>query len=142
MAGFTPFKRHANKFKYTPRHYDPLKEEFERRREELRGERRDDSSNSNSEYVPGQYIRRKRMVRVENREQDASKDRKRRLWLSVMAIALFFIFSSMILPKLIGLLGVLSSESTTEHVVDQYHDFDPNAPITVVPNDYVEPTTE
>ena len=26
MLGFTPFKRHANKFNYIPRYYDPEKE--------------------------------------------------------------------------------------------------------------------
>ena len=26
MLGFTPFKRHPNKFNYTPRYYDPEKE--------------------------------------------------------------------------------------------------------------------
>ena len=39
MSGFTPFKKHANKFNYLPRYYDPEKEERDRRRAELRGER-------------------------------------------------------------------------------------------------------
>ena len=26
MLGFTPFKRHANKFNYIPRYYDPEEE--------------------------------------------------------------------------------------------------------------------
>ena len=39
MLGFTPFKRHANKFNYIPRYYDPEKEAREQRRAELRGER-------------------------------------------------------------------------------------------------------
>ncbi len=138
MAGFTPFKRHANSFKYTPRYYDPLKEEFEKRREELRGERRDESSKPNTEYHPGQYIRTKRMARVDSKERKGAKDRKRRLWFSVMAVALFFLFSSMIIPKIINLLGVLTSGSRSEIVIDEYQDFNPYAPITVVPNDYVE----
>ena len=37
MLGFTPFKRHANKFNYIPRYYDPEKEAREQRRAELRG---------------------------------------------------------------------------------------------------------
>ena len=32
MLGFTPFKRHANKFNYIPRYYDPEKEAREQRR--------------------------------------------------------------------------------------------------------------
>ena len=59
MGFFTPHKRHANKFKYIPRFYDPEKEERELRRAELRGERFDDSE----EYTPGKYIRAKRNAR-------------------------------------------------------------------------------
>ena len=54
MSGFTPFKKHANKFNYLPRYYDPEKEERDRRRAELRGERAEDAG---KEYKPGQYIR-------------------------------------------------------------------------------------
>ena len=39
MGFFSPHKRHANKFNYIPRYYDPAKEEREMRRAELRGER-------------------------------------------------------------------------------------------------------
>ena len=42
MGFFSPHKRHANQFNYTPRYYDPAKEERELRRAELRGERRPD----------------------------------------------------------------------------------------------------
>ena len=31
MLGFTPFKRHPNKFNYIPRYYDPEKEAREQR---------------------------------------------------------------------------------------------------------------
>ena len=51
MLGFTPFKRHANKFNYIPRYYDPEKEAREQRRAELRGERAEDGDR---EYRPGQ----------------------------------------------------------------------------------------
>ena len=53
MLGFTPFKKHANKFKYRPRYYDPEKEAREQRRAELRGERAEDAG---GEYRPGQYL--------------------------------------------------------------------------------------
>ena len=61
MLGFTPFKKHANKFNYVPRYYDPEKEAREQRRAELRGERSEDASR---EYVPGQYIRTQREARA------------------------------------------------------------------------------
>ena len=44
MLGFTPFKRHPNKFNYIPRYYDPEKEAREQRRAELRGERAEGAS--------------------------------------------------------------------------------------------------
>ena len=34
MLGFSPFKKHANKFNYTPRYYDPDLEAFRERRAE------------------------------------------------------------------------------------------------------------
>ena len=37
MGWFTPYKRRANEFNYTPRFYDPVKEAREQRRAE-RGE--------------------------------------------------------------------------------------------------------
>ena len=49
MLGFTPFKRHPNKFNYIPRYYDPEKEAREQRRAELRGERAEDADR---EYQP------------------------------------------------------------------------------------------
>ena len=59
MSFFSPYKRHANKFNYTPRYYDPAREERERRRAELRGDRLDD----NEEYTPGKYIRTRQAAR-------------------------------------------------------------------------------
>ncbi len=46
MLGFSPFKKHANKFNYIPRYYDPEKEAREARRAELHGERSDDAEGS------------------------------------------------------------------------------------------------
>ena len=54
MLGFTPFKKHANKFSYAPRYYDPEKERRAQRRAELRGER---PEGVEGDYEPGQYIR-------------------------------------------------------------------------------------
>ena len=43
MLGFTPFKKHANRFQYTPRYYDPQKEAREQRRAVLSGRRLEDA---------------------------------------------------------------------------------------------------
>ena len=59
MGLFTPAKKHPNRFNYTPRYYDPVKEEREQRRAELRGERLDESG----EYTPGKYIKAKSEAR-------------------------------------------------------------------------------
>ena len=64
MLGFTPFKKHANKFNYIPRYYDPEKEAREQRRAELHGERAEDAGR---EYKPGQYIRTQREARAARR---------------------------------------------------------------------------
>ena len=57
MLGFTPFKRHANKFNYIPRYYDPEKEAREQRRAELRGERAVRSAMPVPPAVPRRRIR-------------------------------------------------------------------------------------
>ncbi len=137
MAGFTPFKKHATAFKYNPRHYDPLKEEFEKRREELRGERRDSSSTtSENEYTPGQYIRTKRVARMESNKHSSQANRKRNSWNMIIIIALFFLFASIILPKLGEFFSMANGGSSTQ--VEQVEEWNPHIPITVVPNDYVE----
>ena len=72
MLGFTPFKKHANKFNYIPRYYDPEKEAREQRRAELRGERAEDAG---GEYRPGQYIRTQRDARAARRSKEEKTGR-------------------------------------------------------------------
>lgn len=76
MLGFTPFKKHANKFNYIPRYYDPEKEAREQRRAELRGERAEDAGR---EYRPGQYIRTQREARAARRTREEERGRMR-IW--------------------------------------------------------------
>ena len=83
MLGFTPFKKHANKFHYVPRYYDPEKEARELRRAELRGERAEDAER---EYRPGQYIRTQRDARAARRERDEGRGRMR-VWKMLAAAA-------------------------------------------------------
>lgn len=84
MSGFTPFKKHANKFNYLPRYYDPEKEERDRRRAELRGERAEDAG---KEYKPGQYIRTQSQARAARRREEMSRG-SGRMWMMVVLVAL------------------------------------------------------
>ena len=65
MGLFSPVKRHANKFRYIPRYYDPEKERRDQRRKELCGV----SSQDEGEYTPGQYIRTQRDARRAAKEE-------------------------------------------------------------------------
>ena len=88
MLGFTPFKKHANKFNYIPRYYDPEKEAREQRRAELRGERAEDAGR---EYRPGQYIRTQREARAARHA--GTEDRGRmRIFKIAGAVVLMLLF--------------------------------------------------
>ncbi len=137
MAGFTPFKRNANKFNYTPRYYDPAKEAREQRRAELRGVRSDDTS-TQEEYTPGQFIRNKRAARVEGKRLGSKESKKTNLLFSVALIAILFLIGSALYPKLIAVLGLEERTPTPTQQMVEEAEFNPNTPITVVPNDYVE----
>ena len=133
MLGFSPFKKHANKFHYVPRYYDPEKEARELRRAELRGERAEDAER---EYRPGQYIRTQRDARAARRERDEGRGRMR-VWkmLAAAAVAMFFI--SLVYPRLAEFF-LNASRAKAPAAAEQIGDFDPSAPITIVPNDYQE----
>ena len=133
MLGFSPYKKHANKFNYIPRYYDPEKEAREQRRAELRGERSDD----NSEYRPGKYIRTQREAREARRAGEAGNGHMRLLKMAVIA-ALIIVFVYLLYPRLVGLFVSTSKQGGQSDMELMYGDFDPTAPITVVPNDYVE----
>lgn len=135
MGAFTPFKRNANKFNYTPRYYDPAKEAREQRRAEIRGERLDDTAES---YQPGKYIRRSSAARAARRGDKGGSmlQKKMRMWVMIGAIIAVTLLGSALYNKLIEVLvGSPSSTSQTEVVEEE---FNPYAPITVVPNDYEE----
>lgn len=133
MLGFSSYKKHANKFNYIPRYYDPEKEAREQRRAELRGERSDD----NSEYRPGKYIRTQREAREARRAGEAGNGHMRLLKMAVIA-ALIIVFVYLLYPRLVGLFVSASKQGGQSDMELMYGDFDPTAPITVVPNDYVE----
>ena len=101
MLGFSPFKKHANKFNYIPRYYDPEEERRAQRRAELRGERPEDAGR---EYVPGQYVRTARTARAARREAERSTRSKRRFGVLLTGIVVLLLFFVVIYPKLTSMM--------------------------------------
>ena len=141
MGWFSPYKRHANSFNYTPRYYDPEKEAREQRRAELRGGRKEDDG----EYTPGKYIRAKREARDLKREQEAKKvgsDKKMKMWTMVVALMLLAALIYILVPGLGAIFEMATTDSATNKKFEQQQqeveEFDPYAPLIIVPNDYEE----
>lgn len=132
MLGFSPFKKHANKFNYVPRYYDPEKEAREQRRAELHGERAEDAGR---EYRPGQYIRTQRDARAARRSKEEDKGRMK-IWKMAGAAVLVLLFIYLLYPRLADVF--LRARTTPQKALPVTEEFDPYAPITVVPNDYTE----
>lgn len=146
MGLFSPYKRHASRFNYIPRYFDPEKEQREQRRAELRGERSDDTS----EYTPGKYIRTQREARAARREGEQN-GQGRSLWKMAAVVLIVLLFVGNLLPRLVDVFRqaqqqntveeTLYQERTPENGLDQkgISDVEWQAqPITVVPNDYTE----
>ncbi len=146
MGLFSPPKRHANRFNYIPRYYDPEKERREQRRAELRGER----SDTTEEYRPGQYIRTQREARAARRSE-AGAQRSRSVWKLLLGIAFLLLLVGMLYPRLLDAFRRAKQSQATqpvEWVERKAQDaFDQSGisdvewqaqPITVVPNDYTE----
>ena len=140
MGFFSPHKRHANKFKYIPRFYDPEKEEREMRRAELRGERFDDSE----EYTPGKYIRAKRTARetrLAQEQKEKQSDKRMKMWAMGVGLILLALFIYVLVPRLGAIFEMATSDNNAvqqERQMEEYKEFDPYAPIIIVPNDYQE----
>ena len=134
MLGFTPFKKHANKFNYIPRYYDPEKEAREQRRAELRGERAEDADR---EYRPGQYIRTQREARAARRAGTEEQGRVRVLKIAAAAV-LMLLFNYLLYPKLADMVLQLRQPARPVPAAQAEGEFNPYAPLVVVPNDYQE----
>lgn len=146
MGLFSPYKRHANKFNYIPRYFDPEKEAREQRRAELRGERTEDVDRP---YAPGQYIRTQREARAARRAAESS-DRNRSVWKLVLGAALILLFVAILYPRLVEVFQRAKQSAPAQReqasrpragAFDQegISDVEWQAqPITIVPNDYVE----
>lgn len=134
MLGFTPFKKHANKFNYIPRYYDPEKEAREQRRAELHGERAEDAGR---EYKPGQYIRTQREARAARRAGEDKTGQGRILKMAAAAV-LVLLFIYLLYPKLADVFLRARTPGAPVRTEQAAEEFNPYAPITVVPNDYQE----
>ena len=133
MGLFTPVKKHANKFRYIPRYYDPEKERREQRRKELHGT---SSEMDGQEYQPGQYIRTQRDAR--RAAQSANKgERKMPSMMILILLALAIIVVYMLYPRIVD---AFTAARTTpeERAKQELEEFNPYTPITIVPNDYKE----
>lgn len=135
MGFFSPYKRHANEFSYTPRYYDPEKEAREQRRAELRGERSGDTG----EYTPGKYIRTQREARAHSRAQRKSSGfggGTLRLVTLAIVMLLVFLFVYVLVPRIGAIVDMAGTTPTPKENLRE--EFDPYAPLIIVPNDYVE----
>ena len=133
MGLFSPVKKHANKFRYIPRYYDPEKERREQRRRELHGT---SSELDNAEYQPGQYIRTQREARraAQNRSEGG---RKSPSMLVLMLIAVAVVLVYMLYPRIVEAFTTART-SPEEQAKQEIEEFNPYTPITIVPNDYKE----
>ena len=134
MGWFTPYKRKANDFQYAPRYFDPEKERRDRRRRELCGE---SSADSGKEYEVGQYIRTQREARDARRSNEEERGRIRVLKMAVGAV-LVLLFIYLLYPKLADVFLRARTAPATETQQVGEEEFNPYAPIRVVPNDYEE----
>ena len=132
MGLFSPPKKHANKFNYIPRFYDPEKDRREQRRRELRGQSADDDT----PYAPGKYIRTVREARAERKAQQKANSGTPRA-LMVFGVAIIIIIAYMLVPRIVNIITRANSKSNP--VVEQAEldnsTFNPYTPITIVPND-------
>ncbi|MBR4850237.1 MAG: hypothetical protein IKV09_04825 [Alistipes sp.] len=133
MGLFSPVKKHANKFRYIPRYYDPEKERREQRRRELCGT---SSEQEGQEYTPGQYIRTQREARRASQYRNEG-GRKMPSMMVLMLLAVAVIIVYMLYPRIVDAF-TMARTTPEERALQEVREFDPYAPITIVPNDYKE----
>lgn len=148
MGLFTPAKKHPNRFNYTPRYYDPAKEAREQRRRELRGERGEDIDEAvaQGDYKPGDCLRRRKAMRIERKTEGSERKGGRSSMMILVVVAAFVLLAAyQIIPRIVSLMsGAQQAKATTEQSATpntasgEEAEFDPYAPIVIVPNDYQE----
>ncbi len=142
MGAFTPFKRRANQFKYIPRYYDPAAEAREQRRAELLGVSKSNTNGDDGEYHPGKYIKTQSEARSARRSNSRLGSRMK-MWISVGVIVVLTLLGSMLYTKITEAFGLTEGSTTGRKApTAEYEEFNPYAPITVVPNDYDASTEE
>ncbi len=148
MGLFTPVKKHPNRFNYTPRYYDPVKEAREQRRRELRGERGGEIEDAvaQGEYKPGDYLRRRKAMRLERKSVEAGERGGRRSPIMTLALVAVFVLLAayLLVPRVVALMNGAKQTATEQAAGNnsstkaEEAEFDPYAPIVIVPNDYQE----
>lgn len=148
MGLFSPVKKHPNRFNYTPRYYDPVKEAREQRRRELRGERgaEIDSAVEQGEYKPGDYLRRRKAMRLERKGAESEARGGRRNPIMTLALVAVFVLLAayLLVPRVVALMNgakqnaIEQSKGTSSSTAAEEAEFDPYAPLVIVPNDYQE----
>ena len=133
MGLFSPVKKHANKFRYIPRYYDPEKERREQRRRELHGT---SSEQEGKEYEPGQYIRTQRDAR-RVAQQNNRGGRKMPSMVFLLLLAAVVVMVYMLYPRIVEAFTSTKSRPTDQAELE-VEEFNPYTPITIVPNDYKE----
>lgn len=133
MSWFKPYKK-PNGFNYTPRFYDPLKEAREQRRRELRGE---SVETDNSEYTPGQYLRTRQQARIERRTLEDSRHKSGSSLIIFAILVIILLVGYILYPRIVTAFST-AEDQTVSRKAEPVEEFDPYAPITIVPNDYEE----
>lgn len=96
MSIFRPPKTKPRQFNYIPRHYDPVKEERDRRRREMYGTSADDDTQT---YAPGKYIRTQREAREATQDERGSRGIARMRTMLLAAVALVVVMM-VLLPRI------------------------------------------
>ena len=105
MSFFRPHKTKPRQFNYIPRHYDPAKEERDRRRRELHGT----STLDDEAYTPGKYIRTQREAREASHADQGNGSFKRMRNLVIIAVMLA-LFGLMIVPRFVEFANLANEE--------------------------------
>ena len=110
MSFFRPHKTKPRQFNYIPRHYDPVREERDRRRRELHGT----STQDDEEYTPGKYIRTQREARDASRGERTGYEGLGR----IAAIAVVMVLAMLLfIPRFMRFVERANEEKLTQQGV-------------------------
>ena len=124
MSFFRPHKTKPRQFNYIPRHYDPVKEERDRRRRELHGT----STADDQEYTPGKYIRTQREARDASRGERTGYDGLGRIAVIAAAMVLAML---VFLPRFMRFVERANEEKLTQQGVPAGRSVEKNDDSTV-----------